>query len=323
MKFAHAALLCALSLALPAPLYSQTFPSRPIRVIAPFPPGGGATEIIIRLIAPKMSEALGQPILIENRSGANGMIGTDLVARAAPDGYTLLYASSSNLATNVYLSKNVPFDALKDFTPISLAATPLTAFVVHASVPVNSIKEFLEYAKRNPGKLTYGSAGIGSMQHLTGEALKRVTGIDILHVPYKGAAPAINAIVAGQIDIYFPGTSIIKPYLTSKKIKLLALLEPERYPGMPNVPTVAETIPGFTKAPSWFAMFGPAGLARPIVNRLNAETIKALKQPDVHARFDETGIQAIGSTPEQLAEVLKNDIERSGTLIRALGIEPE
>jgi tripartite-type tricarboxylate transporter receptor subunit TctC len=323
MKFARAALLCALSLALPAPLYSQTFPLRPIRVIAPFPPGGGATEIIIRLIAPKMSEALGQPILIENRSGANGMIGTDLVARAAPDGYTLLYASSSNLATNVYLSKNVPFDALKDFTPISLAATPLTAFVVHASVPVNSIKEFLEYAKRNPGKLTYGSAGIGSMQHLTGEALKRVTGIDILHVPYKGAAPAINAIVAGQIDIYFPGTSIIKPYLTSKKIKLLALLEAERYPGMPNVPTVAETIPGFTKAPSWFAMFGPAGLPRPIVNRLNAETIKALKQPDVHARLDETGIQAIGSTPEQLAEVLKNDIERSGTLIRALGIEPE
>ena len=301
---------------------AQTYPSRPIRVIAPFPPGGGATEIIIRLVAPKLAESLGQAVVIENRPGANGIIGSELVARAAPDGHTLLYASSSNLATNVFLSRNVPFDAMKDFAPISLLATPITAFVVHPSVPVSSIQELIDYAKRNPGKLTYGSAGIGSMQHLTGEA-KRVTGVDLLHVPYKGAAPAVNAIVAGQIHIYFPGTSSVRPLLPAGKLKLLALLEPERYPGLPDVPTVSETIPGFTKAASWFGMLGPAGLAQPIVARLNADIVKALGQPDVRARLDEVGIKPIGSTPEQLARLLKADIEKSGALIKALGIQPE
>jgi tripartite-type tricarboxylate transporter receptor subunit TctC len=315
------AILALLAASLPAAA-QQGYPNKLVRVIAPFPPGGGATDIIIRMVAPKMQEALGQSVVIENRAGANGNIGGDIVAKAAPDGYTLLYASSSNMATNKYLSKTVPFDAQKDFAPISMMATPLTAFVVHASVPVKNIAELVEHAKKNPGKLTYGSAGIGSMQHLTGEAFKRVTGVDMLHVPFKGAAGAINGVMTGQIDVYFPGTSSARPLIQAGKIKLLGLLELERYAGMPDVPTVSETIPGFTKGASWFAMFAPAKTPRPIIDRLNGEIVKALKMPDVRARFDDVGIQPVGSTPERLAQILAADIERSGTLIRALKIEP-
>jgi tripartite-type tricarboxylate transporter receptor subunit TctC len=302
---------------------AQTYPTKLIRVVAPFPPGGGATEIIIRMVAPKMQEYLGQSVIIENRAGANGMIGSEIVMRAPADGYTLLYATSSSMATGVYLTKNIPFDPIKDFAPIGLMASPLTAFVAHPSVPVNSIRELIDYAKKHPGKLTYGSAGQGSMQHLTGEAFKRTTGIDMLHVPYKGAAPATNAVLAGQVDIYFPGTSAVKPLMPAGKIKVLGLLEHKRYPGMPEVPTVSETVPGFVKGASWFAMFGPAALPSSIVARLNTEINKALKDPAVLARFDDVGIAAIGGTAQELANTLKSDIEKSGAIIKSLGIVPE
>ncbi len=302
---------------------AQSYPSKLIRVIAPFPAGGGATEIIIRMIAPKLQEYMGQSVIIENRAGANGAIGSELVMRAPPDGYTLLYCTSGTFATSAHLVKNLPFDAIRDFTPVNLMASPLTAFVAHASVPFSSIRELIDYAKKNPGKLTYASAGIGSMQHLTAEAFKATAGIDMLHVPYKGAAPATNALIAGQVNIYFPGTSAVKPLMTSGKLKVLALLEAKRYAGMPDIPTVGETIPGFVKAASWFAMFGPAALPPPIVHRLNGEINKALKDPGVLARFDDVGIATIGGTPDELARVLRTDIEKSGVLIKALGIVPE
>ena len=320
---AHRILLPVVLCALSSHAAAQSYPGRIIRVIAPFPPGGGATEIIIRLVAPKMQEYLGQSVIIDNRAGANGAIGSEMVARAAPDGYTLLYATSSTVATSMYMSKTLPFDPIRDFSAINMVASSITAFVAHPGVPVNSIRELIDYAKRNPGKLTYASAGIGSMQHLTGEAFKRTTGIDMLHVPYKGAAPATNAVVAGQVDIYFPGISPVKPLLPSGKLKVLGMLELQRYAGLPAIPTVAETVPGFTKAPSWFAMFGPAALPQPVIARLNSEINKALKQPDLLARFDESGIAAIGGTPEELASTLKSDIEKSGVLIKALGIVPE
>ena len=314
-----AAVLCAMAMQAGA----QTYPARLIRVIAPFPPGGGATEIIIRMVAPKLQEYLGQPVIIENRAGANGAIGSELVMRSPPDGYTLLYCTSGTFATSVYLVKNLPFDPVKDFSPINLMASPLTTFVAHPSVPFNSIRELIDYAKKNPGKLTFASAGIGSMQHLTGEAFKNTTGIDMLHVPYKGAAPATNAVISGQVHIYFPGTSAVKPLLPSGKLKVLGMLETRRFAGMPDIPTVGETVPGFTKAASWFAMFGPAAMPQAILQRLNGEINRALRHAEVLARFDEAGIAAIGGTPEELAAVLKTDIEKSGTLIRALGIVPE
>ncbi|MSQ52176.1 MAG: tripartite tricarboxylate transporter substrate binding protein [Betaproteobacteria bacterium] len=316
-------LFATIFFALTLPAGAQIYPNKLIRVIAPFPPGGGATEIIIRLVAPKMQEYLGQSVIIDNRAGANGAIGSEMVARAAPDGYTLLYATSSTLATSAYLAKNLPFDPVKDFAAINLMASPITTFVAHPSVPVGNIKELIEYAKKNPGKLTYASSGIGSMQHLTGEAFKRTTGIDMLHVPYKGAAPATNAVIAGQVDIYFPGASAVKPLMPTGKLKVLGLLELKRYAGMPDIPTVSETVPGFTKGASWFAMFGPAAMPQAIIARLNAEINKALKQPDLLARFDESGTAAIGGTPEELANLLKSDIEKTGTLIKALGIVPE
>ena len=321
-KILACALVAFVNLCAPS-AHAQAYPTRLVRVVAPFAPGGGATDIIIRLVAPKMSESMGQAVVIDNRAGANGAIGSEMVARAAPDGYTLLYCTSSTVATSAYLVKNLPFDAQKDFAPISLMATPVTAFVVHPSVPVNTIPELIEYSKKNPGKLTFGSSGIGSMHHLTGEAFQRATGVQWLHVPYKGTAQAIQGIIAHQIDIYFPGTSTIGPRGPNQKMKVLALLEAERYPGLPDVPTVSETIPGFVKAASWFAMFGPAALPRPIINRVNAEIVKALKQPDVRARLDEVGIQPIGSSPEVLGVTLKTDIEKSGTLMKALGIQPE
>ncbi len=314
-----AALLCATaSLAC-----AQTYPTKLIRVIAPFPPGGGATEIVVRMVAPKLQEYMGQSVIIENRAGANGAIGSELVKRAAPDGYTLLYCTSGTFATSVYLVKNLPFDPVKDFEPINLMASPLTAFVAHPTVPFNSIRELIDYAKKNPGKLTFASAGIGSMQHLTGEAFKSTTGIDMLHVPYKGAAPATNAVIAGQVHIYFPGTSAVKPLIPQGKLKVLGLLETRRYAGMPDIPTVSETVPGFTKAASWFAMFGPAALPQALVLRLNGEINKALKDSTVLARFDDVGIGTIGGAPEDLANVLRSDIEKSGALIKALGIVPE
>jgi tripartite-type tricarboxylate transporter receptor subunit TctC len=313
--------LCAAAFA-PAAL-SQTFPSRVVRVIVPYPPGGGATELIIRLIAPKMSEALGQPVIIDNRAGANGFIGSEMVARAAPDGHTLLYASSSTMANGIYLSKNVPFDPVRDFTPIGLAGTPITTFAVNPSLPVSTVKELIDYARRNPGKLTFGSSGIGSMHHLTGEAFKRVTGTDMLHVPYKGTAQAFNDVVAGRIDIFFAGTTLVRPLLGGGKIKVIGMLESQRYAGLANIPTVSETLPGFTKAPSWFAVFGPPALPVPIVSRLNDELAKALRHPDVAARLDEVGIQPLPGTPAQLAATLRDDIERAGRLMKELGIQPE
>jgi tripartite-type tricarboxylate transporter receptor subunit TctC len=314
-----ALLLCALA---PAAL-SQGYPSKVVRVIVPYPPGGGATELIIRLVAPKMSEALGQPVILDNRAGANGFIGAEMVVRAAPDGHTILYASSSTMANGVYLAKNVPFDPVRDFTPIGLAGTPITTFAVNPSVPVSSVRDLVELARRNPGKLTFGSSGIGSMHHLTGEAFKKVTNTDLLHVPYKSTAQAFNDLVAGRIDIFFAGTTLVKPMLGSGKIKVLGLLETQRYAGMADVPTVSETLPGFTKAPSWFGVFGPPALPQPIVARLNGELVKSLGLPDVAARLDEVGIQPLPGPPAQLAAVLKADIERAGRLMKELGIQPE
>ena len=317
------AFMSALSM-LGGPSFSnaQTWPNKPIRLIQAAS-AGTSGDVAARLFGERVQRSLGQAVVVENIAGAAGLIGGQAVARAAPDGYTLLYATSGTLATSLYMSKTLPFDPIKDFSAINLMASSITAFVAHPSVPVNSIRELIEYAKKNPGKLSYASAGIGSMQHLTGEAFKRTTGIDMLHVPYKGAAPATSALIADQVDVYFPGITAVKPLMSSGKLKVLGMLELHRYAGLPDIPTVAETVPGFIKAPSWFAMFGPAALPQHIVARLNTEINKALKQSDLLARFDESGIAAIGGTPEELANTLKADIEKSGTLIKALGIVPE
>ena len=314
---AFAAVLAAVSLSAMA----QSFPAKPIHVIVPFPPGGIDTPM--RLLGPFMQQDLGQPVVIDNRAGANGIIGSELVARSAPDGYTLLFGTSSTLVSAVFLSKNLPFDPVKDFSPITIAYAGVETLSVNSSVPLNSVKELVDYAKRNPGKLAYASSGIGSAYHLDGELLKLAAGIDLVHVPYKGTGPALQDLVAGRIEVGFPTYGNVRPFLTSGKVKVLALIDANRYSGLPAVPTVAETLPTFVKAPSWIAMVGPAGLPRAIQMRLHDSIVKAANTPEVRKVLEDGGSQLVLDTPEEFAAQLKSDLERTGAIVKALGIQPE
>ena len=314
--------LLALCLAAPLPVLSQTFPARPIRMIVPFPPGP-ALDLVARLVAIKMGESLGQPIVVENRSGANGAIGSELVARAAPDGYTLLAATASTHVTSVFLTRTLPYDPQKDFAPFPASVEPVTCLAVNASVPANSVKELIEYARRNPGKLSYGSSGVGSVFHMMGELFKQTTGVDIVHVPYKGGAPAMSDVAAGQVTMTLISVSSANPHMRRGKVKILATLEPGRYAGLPGMPSIIESVPAFLKPASWFGFFGPAGLPQPIVARLNAEMVKALNAPEVRAKLEDVGFAVIGDTPEQFAALIRAGMRQYGAIIKAAGIQPE
>jgi tripartite-type tricarboxylate transporter receptor subunit TctC len=266
------AILCGLSiLAARVPASAQqTWPTaKPITIVVPVPPGP-TVDMIARLVASKLSEALGQTVIVDNRSGANGTIGSAIVAHAAPDGYTLLAATPASHVTAVHLTKDLPFDPVKDFTPIMAAAEPLTALVVNAELPVNSVQELIAYAKANPGKLSYGSSGIGSVFHLTGELFNRTAGVNITHVPYRGVTQPMQDVAAGHIQSLHISLSSARGILASGKAKVLAILEPRRYAKLPNIPSMSEIIPAFRKPSTWFGFFGPAKLLPDIVARLNA-----------------------------------------------------
>lgn len=314
--------MLALFLAAPLTVFSQAYPSRPIRMIVPFPPGP-ALDLVARLVTAKMGESLGQPIVVENRSGANGAIGSELVARAAPDGYTLLAGTASTHVTAVFLAKNLPYDPQKDFTPITASVEPVTCLVVNASVSANSVNELIEHARRNPGKLSYGSSGVGSVFHMMGELFKQTTGVDMVHVPYKGVVPAMSDVAAGQIPMTFIAVANAIPHMRTGKVKILATLEPGRYAGLPGVPSIAESVPNFRKPASWFGFFGPAGLPQPTLARLNAEMVKALNAPDVRTKLEDVGYAVIGNTPEQFAALIKAGMQQYGGIIKAAGIQAE
>ena len=301
---------------------SQAWPSRPVRIVVPFPPGNG-TDILARLMAPKMTQALGQPVIVENRGGANGMIGAEAVARAAPDGTTILFTSPSTHVTSIFLSKNLPYDPVRDFTPITAAVEPVTVMIVHPSVAANSVKELIAYAKAHPGKLDYSSPGIGAVFLLSGELFKLGAGVDIVHVPYKGASPALAGVVAGEVSIGFNSLASVLPHLRSGRVKVLAVLEANRYAGRPQVPSIGEFVPGFEKPASWFGLFGPAALPQPVLARLHAEIVKSLKERDVSSKIDELAMSVIANTPEQFSAMIKTGIEQYGRLIKAAGIQPE
>jgi tripartite-type tricarboxylate transporter receptor subunit TctC len=315
------AMMAAACLVLSLAAHSQAYPSKPLRMIVPYAPGG--IDPFARVMMPKMVELLGQPIVLENRPGANGMIGSEIVARAAPDGYTILFVTSSTVVGGVFLIKDVRFDPVKDLTPISLMFEPTHVVATPASFPVNSMKELVAYAKRNPGKISYGSSGIGSIFHLNGELLRIAADIDIVHVPYRGSAPLATELLAGRVELAFPALNNMRPFLGSGKVKLLAVAEPKRLPSLPTIPTVAETFPGFQKAPSWIAMFGPSGLSREIVDRLHHTIAAALNAPEVRKFHDDNGSQILADTPERLSEKLKADLEKVGRLIRQLNIQAE
>ncbi len=295
------------------------YPDKPITLIVPWAPGG-STDILARAIGQQLTSSMGQPVIVENRPGASGNIGAGLVAKAKPDGYTILIDTMSTLAMNPSLIDNMPFKGAEEFTPIAILANVINTMVINPSVPAKTVAEFIAYAKANPGKLAYASAGNGSTNHLSAEMFKRAAGIEMLHVPYKGGAPAVLDTVANQTQVFFSAGTQTLPHVKSGKLTLLAVTEPRRTSLLPDVPTVAESLPGYNMS-VWYGTYGPAGLPREIVLRLNAEIAKALAVPEVRARMDAMGVEVVSSSPEQLASTLRQDSERFGKIIKELKIK--
>jgi tripartite-type tricarboxylate transporter receptor subunit TctC len=312
------AILAIIALAVEA----QTFPGKPLRIVVPSPTGS-AVDIFPRLLAPKLSEGFGQQVFVENRPGASGIPGADAVARAIPDGYTIMHASTSPMISALFLIKNVPYDPNKHFTPIAAAIEPVDFLMIRTSLPVNSFRDFVDLARRSPGKLSYGSTGIGAYHHLVGEAIQMATGIQLLNVPYKSIVQSWPELIADRIDISFgtlPGT---RPYVSSGKAKLIAFLGKGRYSGLPAIPGVGELFPAFDKPPVWFAFWGPGAMAPTLVTRWNNEILKAMKAPDVSKWYDDNGVIAYASSPQRLTEMMKETTEIYRRLISSVGIKPE
>jgi len=320
MRFAF--LLALAVLAQAAPASAQSFPTKPITIVVPFPPGP-ALDLVARLVANKLADALGVTVVVENRTGANGTLGSNAVARAVPDGHTLLFATASTHVTAVHLMKNLPYDPVKDFSPIAAAVEPVTCLIVNGALPVNSVADLVAYAKARPAELGYGSSGVGSVFHLMGELFNQTAGVKINHVPYRGVAPALQDVVAGHIPMAFLAISNALAVADSKAIKILAVLEPARFPHRSDIPSMSEAIPAFKKPSSWFGVFGPAGLPAPLAVRLNGEIVKALNAPDVKAKLDENGMTVIGGTPEDFRALIADGIGRYGAIIKAAGVQPE
>ena len=300
---------------------AQSYPDKPITLIVPWA-AGGSTDILARALAEKLSKSLGQPVVVDNRAGASGNIGSNMVAKAKPDGYTLLVGSMSTHAMNPALMPAMPFKGVEDFTPIAQMANVINTLVVHPSVPAKNVKELIAYAKANPGKLNYASAGPGSTNHLSAVLFERAAGIQMFHVPYKGGAPAVLDTVANQTQVLFSAGTQTLPHVKAGKLRLLAVTEAKRSELLPDAPAVAETLPGFELG-VWYGLFGPAGMPKDLVQRLNAETNKALADPAVRERMDSIGVEIIKGTPEQFATVLRNDAQRYGKIIRDLDIKNE
>jgi tripartite-type tricarboxylate transporter receptor subunit TctC len=305
---------------LPLAAFPQSYPSRPIKMVVPFAPGG-SVDLFARRIGQKLNESLGQPMVIDNTSGGVGILGAASVARSAPDGYTLMFVTVGEVLGAVFLRRDLPYDPLKDFTPLMAAVESLTLLLAHPSVSGNTLKELLDYAKRNPGKLAYASAGIGSYFHLSGELLKHDAGVDLLHVPYKSVPPSLNDLAGGQVQMAFAAVASARPYLN--RVKVLAVLEATRNPSFPNVPSLSEVVPGFEKLATWFAYFGPAGLPRPIQLRLNTDLGKALAAHDVREWLDANGLLPLGGPPEQLTAMIRRGLETYAQVVKFANIKPE
>ena len=301
---------------------AQGYPVRPVRVIVPTVAGGNP-DFILRPVAQKMSESLKQPFVVDNRPGASGIIGVELAARAPADGYTILFGAIGHIATPSALYEKLPFDAVRDFAPISkLVDTPFSLFV-HPSLPATTVRELVALARARPGQITYASFGVGSFPHFLSEAFNSQTGVKMLHVPYKGSAPAASALLAGHVMSGFDALQSTLPQVRAKRLRALAIGAAKRSPVAPEIPTFAETgFPGVS-ASAWFGLFAPANTPREIVMKLHAEAVKALAAPEVRALFEAAGIELIGSTPEQFAAQLRSDIDRYVKVAREANIRPE
>jgi len=319
MSTIRLALLLTAALATPAAAQPV---GKPITIVVPFPPGP-ALDLVARLTGAKLAEALGQPVVVENRTGANGTLGANAVARAAPDGHTLLFTTASTHVTAVHLMKSLPYDPVKDFTPIVAAVEPVTCLIVNGALPVNSVGELVAYAKARPGALSYGSSGVGSVFHLMGELFNQTAGVQINHVPYRGVAPALQDVIAGHIPMAFLSISNVLALGDNGSVKILAVLEPARFARRADIPSMSEAIPAFRKPSSWFGVLGPAGLPAPTAARFNGEIVRALGAADMKAKLDENGMAVIGGMPEDFRSLIVDGIARYGAIIKAAGIKPE
>jgi tripartite-type tricarboxylate transporter receptor subunit TctC len=298
--------------------HAQNWPTRPIKYIVPFAPGG-TTDILARMIAPKMSEALGQPVVVENKPGQAGSIGAAELARSAPDGHTIGGGTISSHAINVSLYSKLPYDPLKDFAPITMLASLPNMLVVHPSIPANTVQELVAFLKANPNKHSFGSAGNGTSQHMSGELFKTMTGVQMQHIPYKGSGPMIPDLLAGTLSMSFENITTAYPPVKAGKLKALAVTSAKRSFVAPEVPTLAESGLAGYDISSWQALFAPAGVPRPILERLYAETAKALKAPDVTKRLQELGLEAGGIKPEELTAYIRSEIPKLGKVVRDSG----
>lgn len=314
-----AVLVCTACAAVQASAQGPTYPAKPVRLVVPFA-AGGATDIVGRAVAQKLTEAFGQTVLVDNRPGAGGNIGSELVARAAPDGYTLLVAGVGPNAINPSLYAKIPYDPIADFTPITLVATVHNLLVVHPSVPARTVQALVALAKARPGKLTQASSSNGSAGHLAGEMLKLMAGIDVLIVPYKGSAPALVDLMAGQADYMFDNMPACLPHVKAGKLRAVATINAKRTPVLPDLPTVAESgYPGF-EAGSWFGVMGPAKLSPEVVARVSGAILKSLTAPDMRERLSSQGAEPVGGPPEQFAAHVRSEVAKWAKVIKAAGI---
>ncbi|HWI13492.1 MAG TPA: tripartite tricarboxylate transporter substrate binding protein [Burkholderiales bacterium] len=311
-----------LALAWTATAGAQAFPSKPIRVVITYPPGG-STDVVGRALAAKLTEGLGQQVVVDNRGGAGGIIGTDIVAHAAPDGYTVLLGTSAGMSINPLLHKKLPYNVQRDFVPVSLVVVNPQALVAHPAVAASNVQELIKLARAKPGQINYASPGVGSPNHMGMELLKSMTGINVVHVPYKGGGPAMTELLAGQVQLLFNSIPSVLPQVKAGRLKALAVGSARRSPAMPDVPTVAESgVPGYEYA-TWYGLFAPAGTPRPVVAILSKAVDTALSSPDLAQSLAAQGSEPNPGTPDQLARFMKAEHERWSRVVKAAGMTAE
>ena len=318
MKQWCAAVLAALMACAAA---AQPFPSKPVKIIVPSAPGDGS-DILARAIAQKLTERWGQTVIVENRPGAGGVIGTEAAAKSPADGYTVIMGNAGSHAINQALYAKLPYDVVRDFAPITLVASAPNVFVVNPSVPANTVAEFLALAKKEPGKYAFASGGNGSSAHLNGEMLKAFAGVELTHVPYKGASPAITDVIAGQVQLMIGNLPPILPHIKSGKLRALGVTTATRFASTPDLPPIAETVPGYESL-AWFGLFAPAATPKELVNKWHADVVAVLALPDIRDRVVQLGFQAVGNTPEAYAVLIRNDIAKWQRVVKVSGAKAD
>jgi tripartite-type tricarboxylate transporter receptor subunit TctC len=321
MKASLLRTLCALAALVPLGVAAQAYPAKNVRMIVPWATGG-STDLLARILAQEMTKSWGQPFLVENRPGASGNIGSDVVAKAAPDGYTILVGSMSTHAMNGALYAKMPFRPIADFAPVAHLGYVTNVLAVHPSVAAKSVKELIEQARATPGRMTYASAGVGSTNHLSAELFLKLAGADMVHVPYRGGGPAVTDLVSGQVQVFFTGSTNVLEHARAGRLKLLAVTESQRAKVLPDLPTVAETLPGY-ELTVWYGVFAPAGTPADIVAKLNAESNRIMSLPDVRARLAALGVEFAPKSVAEFARILAADEQRWSKVIRDGGIRAE